>query len=269
VLLDSVAAINLDIPKWNSGDVTLNMGNFPKREGYTLDTVDYSKADITVTETDGKLSISGKWNEETATLITPTIKVYTTWQEGERYRIYSVSDLIKNANSNGYFEIYSDLDFEGLEWPSAFANDKFSGKIFGNGHTISNVSVESSSRSRINNGIFSSLDGSAYIENLNFKNITHTINLMSVAPGASYGLLVGSVSDGASFKNVTVEGRIIIGDDCEGLAGNSDYSIGKITGNGDVSGISSEISVEKANPGNESFDIEIDGDAISIIKGTN
>ena len=273
-LITSVDAINLTIPEWNEGDVTLNMDNFPVREGYTLSEVYYDEAmtdkvEGTLNAAGDKKYISGQWDEATATLITPTIKLYTTWQEGERYRIYSVNDFIKNANAEGYYELHCDLDFEGLEWPSAFTNDKFTGKIFGNGHTISNVSVESTSRSRINNGIFSSLDGSAYIENLNFKNITHTINLMSVAPGASYGLLAGSVSSGASFNNVTVEGRIIIGDDCEGLAGNSDYSIGIIAGNGNVSGISSEISVEKANPGNDSFDIEIDGDVISIIKGNN
>ena len=268
VLITSTSAINLTIPEWTDGDVTLNMDNFPVREGYTLESVDYSGSDVIVNELNGKTTITGKWDEATATLVTPTIKLYTTWQEGERYRIYSVNDLIKHASSDGYYEIYSDLDFEGLEWPSAFVNDKFTGKIFGNGHTISNVSVESTSRSRINNGIFSSLDGSAYIENLNFKNVTHTINLMSVAPGASYGLLVGNVATGAGFKNVTVEGKIIIGDDCEGLAGNSDYSIGKIAGSGDVSGISSDVTVEKANPANESFDIEIDGDVISIVKVT-
>ena len=42
-----------------------------------------------------------------------------------------------------------------------------------------------------------------------------------------------------------------------------------VTGSGEVTGISSEISVEKANPANDSFDIEIDDGVISIVKGSN
>ena len=272
-LVSEVAAMNLTIPQWSEKDVTLNMDNFPVREGYTLSAV-YSDEAMTkefkyeYTES-GDRYITGQWNPETATLNTPVIKLYTTWQEGERYRIYSTDDLIKNAASDGYYEILADLDFTGLEWPSVFVNDEFTGKFIGNGHTISNVSFESTQRSRINNGLFSSLAKSAAIENVKFENITHTINLMSVAPGASFGLLAGSVEKGASFTNVSISGKILIGDNCEGLTAGSDYSIGLITGSGQVSGISSEISVEKANPGNTSFDIEITDGVVSIVKGTN
>ena len=269
ILLSSVSAISLNIPEWENGDVTLNMGNFPKREGYTLDTVDYSENDIIVNEVDGKITIMGKWDEATATSLTPKIKLYTTWQDGERYKIYSTEDLRKNADANGYYEIYADLDFTDVEWPGTFTNGKFNGKIFGNGHTISGISVESTSRNRINNGLFSSIDDGAYIENITFENVIHTIDLMSVAPGASFGLLAGVVSDSAEFSNVTVSGKILIGDNCESLAGSSDYTIGKLTASGDVSGISYDVIVEKKNPGTNSFNIEINGDVISIVKGSN
>ena len=267
-LVATTSAINLTIPKWNSGDVTLDMDNFPVREGYTLipDEVDYSASDIIVNEINGKTTITGKWDEDSATSLTPTIKIYTKWQEGERYRIYSTEDLRKNASVSGYYEIYADLDFAGLEWPSVFANDKFEGKIFGRNHTISNVTVESTSRSRINNGLFSSLGENAYIENLSFENITHKINLMSVAPGASFGLLTGTVAEGAEFNNVSISGKILIGDDCAAIAGNNDYTIGLIAGVGEISGIESDVSVEKANPGNNTFGIEIDGNTVSLTK---
>ncbi len=268
-LVTSTAAINLTIPEWKSGDVTLDMDNFPIREGYTLDKIFYDE-DMKV-EVKGepnsagtKNIISGSWDESTATSLTPTIKLYTTWQEGERYRIYSTDDLRKNASADGYYEIYSDLDFTDVEWPSVFGNDKFGGKIFGNGHTISNISVESTSRSRINNGLFSSLSETAYIENLNFVNITHTINLMSVAPGASFGLLAGSVAEGAEFKDVKISGRLLIGDSCEGLIGNNDYTIGVVCGIGKTDGIESEITVEKLNPSNDLFGIEITDGVVSL-----
>ena len=91
---------------------------------------------------------------------------------------------------------------------------------------------------------------------------------MSVAPGASYGLLAGVIADGASFKNVTVSGKILIGDSCEGLAGSSDYTIGKLTASGDTTGITYDITVEKKNPGNDSFNVEVDGNNISIVKAS-
>ena len=271
VLVATASAINLTIPEWAEGAVTLDMDNFPVREGYTLDKVyyldDMTEVEGISNEAGTKKYISGEWDPATATSKTPTIKLFTTWQEGERYRIYSTEDLRRYADTEGYYEIYADLDFTGLEWPGAFGNDKFSGKIFGNGHTISNVSIESTSRNRLNNGLFSTLGETAYIENLRLENITHTINLMSVAPGAGFGLLAGSVAEGAEFKNVTVSGRLLIGDSCSGLAGNTDYTIGVLVGAGETEGIEYDISVEKANSGNNSFGIEIDGDAVSIIPG--
>jgi len=276
ILVSTASAINLTIPEWADGGVVLEMDNFPKRNGYTLDSVYYDAAmtDKVVGETVGSGKnkvISGEWDEATATSLTPTIKLYTTWQEGERYRIYSAEDLRKNADSAGYYEIYADLDFTGIEWPSIFVNGKFSGKIFGNYHTITGISVESTSRSRINNGIFASLDENAYIEHLNFENVTHTIDLMSVATDASFGLLTGMISKGAKFNDVTVSGKIVIGDNCAELAsGNESYVIGKVAGIGDTDGIIADVSVEKANPDNGSFDIEIsDGGTISIIPGSN
>ena len=272
VLVTSTSAINLTIPEWAEGAVTLDMDNFPTREGYTLDVAKGLYYDEAMTEkvvgtpneAGTKKFISGEWDPATATSLTPTIKLYTSWQEGERYRIYSTDDLRRNADAEGYYEIYADLDFTGLEWPTVFGNDKFSGKIFGNGHKISGVSIESTSRSKINNGLFASIDEGAYFENISFENITHTINLMSVAPGASFGLLAGTVAEGAEFKNVSVSGKLLIGDNCESLVGNSDYTIGVISASGEIADIKQDISVEKANPGNDKFDIEIDGNTVSI-----
>ena len=274
VLISTASAINLTIPEWAEGAVTLEMDNFPSRDGYTLDKV-YYLDDMTVVEgtvADGgnKKFISGQWDEETATSLTPTIKLFTTWQEGERYRIYSTDDLRKNASADGYYEIYADLDFTDVEWPTAFTNGKFSGKIFGNGHTISGVSFESTSRSRISNGLFSSLDSGAYIENLKLENITHKIDLMSVAPGATFGLLAGGAVDGTQFKNVEISGKLVIGDNCAALAGSSDYTIKTLVGSGTIDGITSNITVEKANLANTAFTIQVDEDGtVSIISGSN
>jgi hypothetical protein len=247
------------------------MDNFPTREGYTLDKVYYldgmTELDVTVSES-GKKYISGQWDEATATSLTPTIKLFTTWVEGERYRIYTTDDLRKSADLEGYYEIYSDLDFSETEWPSVFANGKFNGKIFGNGHKIIGAGIESTSRSRISNGLFSSLGENAYIENLEFENVTHKIDLMSVAPGATYGLLAGSAAESAGFKNVKISGKLLIGDSCASLAGSSDYTINTLFVGGNADGIDASITVEKANPATKTFNINVEGDGnVSITKG--
>lgn len=271
VLISTASALNLTIPEWTEGAVNLEMDNFPTREGYTLDKVYYldgmTELDVTVSES-GKKYISGQWDEATATSLTPTIKLFTTWVEGERYRIYTTDDLRKSADLEGYYEIYSDLDFSETEWPSVFANGKFNGKIFGNGHKIIGAGIESTSRSRISNGLFSSLGENAYIENLEFENVTHKIDLMSVAPGATYGLLAGSAAESAGFKNVKISGKLLIGDSCASLAGSSDYTINTLFVGGNADGIDASITVEKANPATKTFNINVEGDGnVSITKG--
>ncbi|MBO7196462.1 MAG: leucine-rich repeat protein [Clostridia bacterium] len=280
VLISTASAINLTIPEWHDGDVTLNMDNFPSRKGYTLDKVYYldsmTRVEGTLSEDGSKKYITGEWDESTATLKQPVIKLYTEWQEGDRYRIYTENDLIKNATSDGYYEIRADLDFTGLEWPFEFTDFAFNGKImgkddFGNdqARTISGISFSSTSKNRLNNGLFGSLGSNAAIENISFTNITHTIDLMMVAPDSKFGLLAGVVDKGAEFKNVSLSGKILIGDSCSTLAGNSDYAIGLVTADGKIDGITAEISVEKANPGNNTFDIQIDGSAVLIVKASN
>ncbi len=273
VVVGTVSDINLTIPEWRDGDVTLRMDNFPVREGYTLEGVYYDaamteKVEGTSTESGNKKFITGAWDEATGTSLTPKIKLYTTWQEGERYRIYSASDLQKNADANGYYEIYADLDFKGSEWPAAFVNGKFTGKIFGNGHTISNVSILSNSRGLVGYGLFSTIGSTAAMENITFENIVHTINIMDVGQGTCFGLLTGSVDNGATFTGVELNGKIVIGDDCQALAGSEKYSIGLISGKGSVSGVKSEITVEKANPDNTAFEIKVDKETVLILKPT-
>jgi hypothetical protein len=272
-LLSTVSALTLTIPEWKDGDVTLAMDNFPTRDGYTLESVYYLdtmiKVDGTLNESGNKKIISGEWDEDTATSLTPTIKLFTEWQEGKRYKIYSAEDLIKNADAEGYYEIYANLNFSGKEWPAAFLNGKFNGKIFGNKHKITGISFESTSRSRLTNGLFSSLGENAYIENLRLENITHTIDLMAVAQDATFGLLAGTAAEGAEFKGVTVSGKLVFGDNCASLAGSDSFTVKTLVGSGNVSGITEgEILVEKKNEENTSFNLTVDEDGtVSIVSG--
>jgi hypothetical protein len=227
------------------------------------------KVDGILNEAGNKKTISGEWDEATATSLTPTIKLFTEWQEGKRYKIYSAEDLIKNADAEGYYEIYANLNFSGKEWPAAFLNGKFNGKIFGNKHKITGISFESTSRSRLTNGLFSSLGENAYIENLRLENITHTIDLMAVAQDATFGLLAGTAAEGASFKNVSISGKLVFGDNCAALAGLDSFTVKKVIAIGDTKGISvGSITVEKADESNGAFDLNVDSDGtVTIVPG--
>jgi hypothetical protein len=250
------------------------MDNFPEREGYTLKAVyDYDtgvKIEGESSESSKKRSISGKWDEATATSETPVIKLYTEWEEGKRYRIHSAEELSANADINGYYELYANLNFKGIEWPQAFQNGKFNGQIIGNGKKISNVTFESTSRSRLANGLFSSLDENARIENVKFENITHVIDLLTVAQDATFGLLAGTAADGASFQNVTISGKLVFGDNCAALAGSDSFTVKKIIASGTTDGIKvGSITVSKKDEANTAFDLIVDNDGtITIVPGT-
>ena len=200
----------------------------------------------------------------------PTIKLHTEWKVGKTYKIYSAEDLIRNADTEGYYELYADLDFTGLQWPATFLNGKFNGRIEGNKYSISNVSFESTSRSRFTNGLFSSLGENAYIDSVEFENITHTIDLMTVAQDATFGLLAGTAADGARFRKVTVSGKLVFGDNCAALVGSDIFTIKTVIGNGSTTGITADsIEVVKQNEENTAFKLETDDNGVvTIVSGS-
>ena len=248
--------LSLTVPTWKDGKATIDMGNFPKRSGYTLEAV-YLDKDCTKLASE---SVTGSFNEATGTVSNGTVKLYTTWIKGDYYKIYSADDLRKNAKSDATYEIMSDIDFSSVKWPAAF--QRFSGTIIGNGHVISGVKISSESRNK-NNGLFGQIDSGAVIRDITFENITHTINTGLVTTDATFGLLAGTVSTSATFENVVVSGKILIGDKCENLKGQS-YTIGLVAGSGTpVGAVAGDITCQKENPSNSklTFSIEIGKDS--------
>ena len=167
--------------------------------------------------------------------------------------------------------IQADIDFSKSEWPLAFGNGaKFTGKIFGNGHKISNVSFKTTARGYTGNGLFSNLDG-AYMENLTFENITHTVDIMDVLNGANFGLLAGSCTDGTSFKNVKLSGKLLFTDNCSAVISKSDiFSIGLVTAVGDITGITYDVNAEKVSSTNSDFNVKVAEDgSVTLTSGIN
>ncbi len=259
-LLTTQRAMSLSIPSWSAGAVTIDMGNFPKRGGFTLDCVYADEACTTPVTTE---SVAGEWDEATGTSLTPTIKLYTTWLEGTIYRIYTAEDLRKNADRSGVYDIRADLDFSSTSWPAAFVSGEFKGTINGGGHKITGAKITTDG-SKQNSGLFSSISAEASFNDVIFEDICHVFNTGRVPTGATVGLLAGSIADGAAFENVSVSGRLVFGDFCYMLEG-KDFSIGLIAANTVDLGISGEITCEKADPNNNKFSIEVHDGEVRLV----
>ena len=96
---------------------------------------------------------------------------------------YNLAQGITKSSNSVIYHLTTDLDFTDFEWADAENPDQFVGTFNGNGHTISNVTINSAIQKQAN--IFYKLVGGT-IMNTNFTNI-------SITNTASSGKLVGIV----------------------------------------------------------------------------
>ena len=231
--LQTIQAISLDLPEWNKSTGKIDMKKYPTREGMTFEA---AYLDAALTEA-APTALTGSWDAETATSTTDTIKVYTTWMEGEWFHIYTAEQFKNNSRLGGHYILQDDLDFTNVIWSNTLAQGVFTGKIIGNGHTISGVTVTQADRTDKEptyfGGIFGSLGETAEFRDVHFENITYKIAAGSRMQGVSFGLLAGVVADNAVFENVTVGGQLVVS--TMNLPG--DYSMGLICGTGTAEGV--------------------------------
>ena len=195
----------ITLPEWDLDNGILAYNGIPEINGKTyvsLSTEIGGEAYVGTT-----LTHTGVFNPADATAENNVMKVYLELAEGKWYRIFTAQQFIKNAAANGCYYIEQDLDFGG-KWTAAFQN-KFTGKIIGNGHTFYNVAHKQNSAA-LNNALFGQIDAKATIENLTFVNATYTITKGSTTQGASFGLLAGVIAEGATVTGVSLTDSTII-----------------------------------------------------------
>ena len=250
--IESLSAIELALPKWNEKTGKIDMKKFPKIDGKTLDTI-YLDEQLTQVAPE---TVRGDVDYENGTTLTQTVKLYTTWLDGDWYKISSANQIYKISDIDGHYLISADLDFSSEIWPDAFSSGSFKGGFYsadGRTYKISNVSVIQGNNSAQFGGLFGSLESGATIENITFENITYTLKAGSRRGGASFGLLAGKVAADAVFEGVTVSGKLVISDEC---FPQKEYVIGLLFGTGynaqldfssirlDVDGDESKITVD-------------------------
>ncbi len=252
----TATAMNLQLPYWKNGKQDL--GHLPGIEGKSF-TGAYYDPECTNEITD---SISGEVDYEHGVTLSPLTKIYTTWRDGEWFRIEKLDQLTKYASSTGCYELTCDIDFAGKTWPRTFTNTGFSGIIDGGGHTIKNITVTQSDPGQLQGGIFKVIDGSAVIKNVTFDNVTYAITAGSRMTGASFGALASAVSEQATFENVIFNASLEIKNNSALILSESkNHTVGVMTGSGNVASIGGNVICYFVN-GEDKTVISPDGDGM-------
>jgi hypothetical protein len=253
---------NVSAPAWNTETGTLEMYKFPTRNGCTFAAAYYDDGFTQVLDTENVVH-PGVIDYETGTANNTLLKLYVEYTEGEWYRIYTAEQLTDNANLNGHYEIFADLDFTDEIWPTVFMYGNFNGEIKGNGHTISNVTFAQTNNSKANAGLFGQLTEKASITDLTFENVTFTVQSGTRVAGTNYGLLAGTVSADAVLNGVKIlSSALQIDSSC--YFGVDDYSIGLVCGMGNNVLPDAEITCTVVGDHPERITVTLDGHQVTL-----
>ncbi len=212
-LRDSVVVIvqiDEDSVDVDSLTVTLtkrNDKNVQKQE--SCDTTDYEEQTVTFTgleeETAYIISVKYTINKKTREIFNKVVETSALGGSFDTAKEISSSqqfiDEIK-TDTDGYFKLTSDLDFKDIKFDMLHTSSKpFNGYIDGNGHTLKNISYETTSAPAYN-GIFAYNTGT--IKNLNIDTVTFTISRSSTL----YAGVVAGYNEG-TINNVTITNSTI------------------------------------------------------------
>ena len=252
---------DIKVPQWDEKTGSVEMYRFSQKKGYTFNGAYY--------DAEGKQPITDVVHHtgvilENGTAEGHIMQVYVDWLEGNWYHIYTAEQLRKNADPAGHYILEADLDFTDENWPSIFATGSFSGSIQGNGHTIKNVTFKQTKMDAENTGLFGTLQSGCKIENVVFENITFTIE-KGFNRAANYGLLAGSIYEGATLTGVQIKGSTLLINSSARFASN-DYAIGLVCGAGKASLVTgAEITVAMTGKNPEKYTVTVDADGNTVV----
>ncbi len=253
----------IEVPTWSEETGTVVLNDFPKIDGSTYNGI-YWDADGKNAVTEGAFHHPGVVNYETGTAEGTVVKVYADMLEGEWYRIYTVEQFIKNVNVDGCYEIFADLDFTDVTWPNAFVYGDFTGTVKGNGHKLSNITIEQTNNSKMYAGLFGNLTKTASVTDIVFENLTFTISAGARVPGACLGLFAGNISADANISGIEiVSGVLQI--DSESYFAYEDYSIGLLCGDGNEDVFEqADVSYEVIGDNTENLRVTIEDNKVKL-----
>lgn len=147
--------------------------------------------------------------KSSVTLEDSDITVYARYATGKWTLISKKSDFMKIfANADGSasanYWIMSDIDCGGSSVSANLKN--FSGKIEGDGHTVSNFQVSPLVRT-MQVALFGNIKAGASITNVTFENVTMAYTSKTEWKPEIYGVFT-SIEEGATISNVTLTGSL-------------------------------------------------------------
>lgn len=259
--LESVLAVDLAIPEWSEKTGKLDLNKFPARDGMTFDAA-YLSADLSEPLTEPINAAANYVDYETGTLNVESVTIYTTWLEGNWFKIYTAQQFYNNARLDGNYIICADLDFADAIWSPTLIKGTFTGTIQGNGYTFRNIVATQADNSQIYGGLFGTLGSGAVIQNLTLEDVQFTISAGSRMQGASFGLLSGSAASNVELDNVTVSGTMYISEKCYPQ---SDYTIGLLCGSGCPDGVNYTIDCLIAEGNSEKITVSVEDDGFVTV----
>lgn len=232
------------LPQWSDGKMEHTRSYdydqtkqfvFPSRSGYTFKAA-YLDEQCTQ-QIDEKTVHTGTIDYDNALAVNGACKIYVEFDEGERYRISTVEQLIKNASTSGYYEILNDLTFTAEQsWPSSFIRSEFKGKfIAANGNvTISGATANFSGiRTTKYGGLFGKIGANAEIKGITFKGAKLYVNSTTSNEESALGLFSGEIDAAAHVEDVAVDGAIYLGN----LTSESTITLNMLVGGENKSGV--------------------------------
>jgi hypothetical protein len=257
-LLASKETLEIELPRWNEKTGKMDVKSLPAQEGKTFKEASLTKDFSELLS--GK--VSGPIDYETGTISgNGTVDIYTRYMNGVWFKISSAKQFKDNSRIDGCYMLEADLDFTGIVWSSVLAKEGFKGQIIGNGHKISNITVNQSDVSAMRGGLFGGIDAGAKIENVAFENITYNMNSGSLKAGASFGLLAGTISNEATITGVSVSGAFNISSE---IYPATEYMIGVISGNIIDTGIDASNITCQVTGDTEKLSIEVENGQITL-----
>ncbi len=251
-VLLSEEALEIELPHWNDKTGKMDVKSLPTVEGKTFKEASFTK-DF------GELlsgTVSGPVDYETGTIKGDgSVEIYTRYMDGVWFKIATPKQFKDNSRVDGCYIIEADLDFTGIVWSSTLAKEGFKGQIIGNGHKMSNITVNQGDASITRGGLFGGFDAGAVIKDVTFENVTYNMNAGSRIKGASFGMLAGTISEDASIENVSANGTFNISSDI--FSDGAQYSIGKLSGNIINTGIDMSAIVCHVTGNTEALTIEV------------
>ena len=165
-----------------------------------------------VTET----QIDPETNEETTVMVTTnTVKIYVQYLSG-KYDLVSQKN-VQTLTESSLWYVVEDVDFSGKTWD---ALGSFTGKIYGNGFTLKNITVTSTvmkpatGKAYKAHSIFGKMGG--LIDNVTLENVTFEVKTSfgTNVPGEQrVNFIAYNFTENGKMQNVTLQDcRIVLGD---------------------------------------------------------